>query len=205
MATSARTSATCSRSTTRTSGSTGTSAAAPSCRTRGSGGRRPGSPGPTSSTSMRGRCWWFDKKVGFRGGVYEGVAPIATPGIATTTTPASVCVLPGTPPPAPPATAPPTCVALKRNPQFAYFVNLDLIGSEEGGWLYGAYKWGKAPIVSIGTSGVYQSQALKNAFGNLADQKIFSADVYVNFPQSEDAELVLEATGYLNRNGSGSL
>jgi len=44
----------------------------------------------------------------------------------------------------------------------------------------------------------------KNPFGNLADQKIFSADVYLNFPQGEDAELVLEATGYLNRNGSGS-
>jgi hypothetical protein len=155
-------------------------------------------------TGVQVRGWWFDKKVGFRGGVYEGVAPIATPGIAATTTPASVCVPLGTPPPAPPATAPPTCVAPKRYPQFAGFVNFDIIGSEEGGWLYGAYKWGKAPIVSVGGSAVYQSQAVKNAFGNLADQKIFSADVYVNFPQSEDAELVLEATGYLNRNGSGS-
>jgi hypothetical protein len=150
-------------------------------------------------TGVQVRGWWFDKKVGFRGGVYEGVAPIATPGVAATTTPASQCVATGGP-----GITAPTCVTPKRYPQFAYFVNLDLIGSEEGGWLYGAYKWGKAPIVSVGTSGVYQSQALKNAFGNLADQKIFSADVYVNFPQSEDAELVLEATGYLNRNGSGS-
>jgi hypothetical protein len=150
-------------------------------------------------TGVQVRGWWLDKKVGFRGGVYEGVAPIATPGVAATTTPASQCVATGGP-----GITAPTCVTPKRYPQFAYFVNLDLIGSEEGGWLYGAYKWGKAPIVSVGTSGVYQSQALKNAFGNLADQKIFSADVYVNFPQSEDAELVLEATGYLNRNGSGS-
>src|SRR6266446_5442481 len=122
-------------------------------------------------TGIQVRGWWFDKKIGFRGGVYEGVAPIATPGIATTTTPASVCVLPGTPPPAPPATAPPTCVALKRYPQFAYFVNFDIIGSEEGGWLYGAYKWGKAPIVSVGVSGIYQSQAVKTSLGNLANNR----------------------------------
>jgi hypothetical protein len=139
-------------------------------------------------TGVQVRGWWLDKKVGFRGGVYEGVAPIATPAV-----PANTCSTNGQ-----------GCVAPSRNPQFAGFVNLDIIGSEEGGWLYGAYKWGKAPIVSVGGSAVYQSKAVKNAFGNLADQKIFSADVYVNFPQSEDAELVLEATGYLNKNGSGS-
>jgi len=154
-------------------------------------------------TGVQVRGWWFDKKVGFRGGVYEGYAPIATPGIVSTTNPASVCVAPGTPPP-PTGTAPVSCITPSRNPQFAGFVNFDIIGSEEGGWLYGAYKWGKAPIVSVGGSVVYQSKALKNPFGNLADQKLFSADVYVNFPQSEDAELVLEATGYLNKNGSGS-
>jgi len=119
----------------------GTSPAAPSCRTHGSGGRRPESPAQTSlhrrglllipishhlleSTTnfitadvhtdefrfpvnpfrdcvrpaCRSAAGGSTRKVGFRGGVYEGVAPIATPGIATTTTPASVCVLPGTPP-----------------------------------------------------------------------------------------------------------
>jgi len=139
-------------------------------------------------TGVQVRGWWFDKKVGFRGGVYEGYAPIATPAV-----PANTCSTNGQ-----------GCITPSRNPQFAGFVNLDIIGSEEGGWLYGAYKWGKAPIVSVGGSAVYQSKALKNAFGNLSDQKLFSADVYVNFPQSEDAELVLEATGYLNKNGSGS-
>src|SRR5438067_12641138 len=33
-------------------------------------------------TGVQLRGWWLDKKIGFRGGVYEGVAPIATPGIA---------------------------------------------------------------------------------------------------------------------------
>jgi len=73
-----------------------------------------------------------------------------------------------------------------------------------GGWLYGAYKWGKAPIVSVGASAVYQSQALKNAFGNLADEKIFSADVYVKLPPGRGRGTRVGGDGYLNRNGSGS-
>jgi len=155
-------------------------------------------------TGIQLRGWWLDKKIGFRGGVYEGYAPIATAGIAANTTPASVCVPPGSAPPAPPAIAPPVCITPKRCPQFAGFVNFDLIGSEEGGWLYGAYKWGKDPIVSVGVSGIYQADAVKNSLGNPANLRIASADIYINFPQTEEAELVVEATGYLNGNGSGS-
>jgi hypothetical protein len=134
-------------------------------------------------TGVQLRGWALDKKVGFRGGVYEGYAPIATAG----------CV---------PAT-PGTCIAPKRNPAFSLFVNFDIIGSEEGGWLYGAYKWGKDPILSIGLAGNYQSLALKNVVGNLTDQKLGSADVYLNLPMGEN-ELVAEGTAYLNRNGTGS-
>jgi hypothetical protein len=155
-------------------------------------------------TGIQVRGWWLDKKIGFRGGVYEGYAPIDTVGIATNTTPPSVCVPVGTPPPAPPGIAPPTCVAPKRYPQFAGFVNFDIIGSEEGGWLYGAYKWGKEPIVSVGVSGIYQANAVKNFQGSLTNNRIASGDVYVNFPMTEEAELVVEATGYLNGNGNGS-
>src|SRR5438067_4847100 len=155
-------------------------------------------------TGIQLRGWWLDKKIGFRGGVYEGYAPIATAGTASTTTPPSVCVPPGTAPPAPPAVAAPTCITPKRYPQFAGFVNFDIIGSEEGGWLYGAYKWGKDPIVSVGVSGIYQADAVKTSLGNLANNRIASADVYINFPQTEAAELVVEATGYLNGNGSGA-
>src|SRR3989475_12723212 len=159
-------------------------------------------------TGIQLRGWWLDKKIGFRGGVYEGYAPIATAGSDANTTPASVCVPPGSAAPAPPAIAPPVCITPKRYPQFAGFVNFDLIGSEEGGWLYGAYKWGKDPILSVGVSGIYQADAIRNtginASGNLANQRLASADVYLNFPQSELAELVVEATGYLNGNGTGN-
>ncbi len=140
-------------------------------------------------TGIQVRGWWFDKKLGFRGGAYEGYTPFDQPAGTCTATGAG-------------------CITPKRYPQFAGFVNLNLIGSEEGGWLYGAYKWGKDPILSIGGSGVYQSQAIRNTSinptGNITDQKLWSVDVYLNFPQSEAAELVFEATGYYSFNGSGS-
>ena len=157
-------------------------------------------------TGVQLRGWWLDKKIGFRGGVYEGYQPAQTPAVAGVTSAfngtAAVCgpITSGTPP----TTTNVTCVNPHRYPQFAGFVNFDLIGSEEGGWLYGAYKWGKDPIVSVGVSGIYQSQAVKTSLGNLANNRIASADVYINFPQTEAAELVVEATGYLNGNGSGS-
>ncbi|HTO98730.1 MAG TPA: hypothetical protein VMK66_16890 [Myxococcales bacterium] len=145
-------------------------------------------------TGVQIRGWWLDKKIGFRGGIYEGYAPfVQTAGVAG----ANGCTATGA-----------GCITPKRYPQFAGFLNFDIIGSEEGGWLYGAYKWGKDPILSVGTSIVYQSQAIRNtavvSTGNITDQKLFSADVYLNLPMSEASELVVEAVGYLNRNGSGS-
>jgi len=139
-------------------------------------------------TGIQVRGWWLDKKIGFRGGVYEGYAPVDTPAA-----PANTCSTNGN-----------GCITPKRYPQFAGFVNLDIIGSEEGGWLYGAYKWGKEPIVSVGVSGIYQANAVKNFQGSLTNNRIASGDVYVNFPMTEEAELVVEATGYLNGNGNGS-
>ncbi|MGZ6123341.1 MAG: hypothetical protein ACXWLR_00170 [Myxococcales bacterium] len=150
-----------------------------------------GNPFPAfRDTGLQIRGWWFDKKVGFRGGVYEGFAPIDQPAGTCTATGAG-------------------CITPKRYPQFAGFVNFDIIGTEEGGWLYGAYKWGKDPILSVGGAAVYQSQAIRNtsinaATPNITDQKLFTADVYLNLPQSESSELVVEATGYIDGNGSGS-
>jgi hypothetical protein len=132
-------------------------------------------------TGVQLRGWVLDKKIGFRGGVYEGVRQIGAPAA-------------GTP-------------ALNPNslPQFAGFVNFDIIGSEEGGWLYGAYKWGKDPVVSIGGSYLYQSKALFNPLTrNLTDQQLGSVDAYLNYPMTEQAELVATFTAYFNRNGSNS-
>ena len=168
--------------------------------------RFPGNAFPNlRETGVQLRGWALDKKIGFRGGIYEGYAPLQTAGIAATTTPANTCVPPGTTPATGVGVTPaPVCVTPNRNPQFAGFVNLDIIGSEEGGWLYGAYKWGKDPILSVGASTVYQSKALKNLYGSLTDQRLHSVDLYINLPMTEAAELVIEATGYLNENGNGS-
>ena len=148
--------------------------------------RFPGSPFPAfRDVGVQVRGWALDKKLGFRGGIYEGYAPV--------TQAAGAC-----------ATGGAGCITPKRNPAFGGFVNFDIIGSEEGAWLYGAYKWGKDPILSIGVAGNYQSLALRNAFGSLTDQRLLAPDLYLNVPLPLDAELVAEATVYLNGNGTGS-
>ena len=136
-------------------------------------------------TGVQVRGWAFDKKIGFRGGVYEGYAPA--------TQPAGAC-----------ATGGAGCITPKRNPALGGFVNFDILGSEEGNWLYGAYKWAKDPILSVGVAANYQSLALRNAFGSLTDQRLLASDVYLDLPFSEQSELVSETTVYLNGNGTGS-
>jgi hypothetical protein len=131
-------------------------------------------------TGVQVRGWWFDKKIGFRGGVHEGTRAINVAGADR-----------------------------KSLPQLAAFVNFDILGTEEGGWVYGAYKWAKDPILSVGLSGIYQSLAVKKALlpadaQSFTDQKMASADVYLDLPVTGAAELVFEATGYLSRNGAGS-
>jgi hypothetical protein len=136
-------------------------------------------------TGVQVRGWAFDKKVGFRGGVYQGYAPIAQA--------AGACASGGA-----------GCITPKRNPALGGFVNFDILGTEEGEWIYGAYKWAKDPILSVGVGANYQSLALKNAFGSLTDQKLLAPDLYLNIPVTEQAELVSEVTLYLNGNGTGS-
>ncbi|HEY2029738.1 MAG TPA: hypothetical protein VGH20_11075, partial [Myxococcales bacterium] len=158
-------------------------------------------------TGLQLRGWLFNKKVGFRGGVYEGNTPASLIIGAAPINQNQQTQTGATPPLASCNTATNgqgTCITPSRNPMFGGYVGIDLIGSEEGGWLYGAYKWGKDPIVSIGVADNYQSKAVRNLNGNLNDQNIFSADLYFNFPMTEAAELVGEATYYNNSNGSNT-
>ncbi len=131
------------------------------------------------------RGWAFDKRVGFRAMVHTGYSPASQP--------AGTC-----------ATGGAGCITPKQNPGFGAFVNLDVIGSEEGTWLYNAYRWATTPVLSVSGAFSYQSLALRNGFGSLTDQKLWTTGVYLNLPQGEGAELVVDATLYLNRNGSGS-
>ncbi|TMA26613.1 MAG: hypothetical protein E6J78_12710 [Deltaproteobacteria bacterium] len=145
-------------------------------------------------TGVQIRGWALDKKLGWRGGVFEGYTPFLQPAAAaaTATNPACVAATPG------------TCITPKRYPAFRGFVNFQVIGSEEGVWVYGDYKWGKSPVVSVNVAGNYQAQAVRNGFGNLADQRLLAFGAYVNLPMSEAAEFVGEGTLYLNGNGSSS-
>jgi hypothetical protein len=163
------------------------------------GVRFPGSPfNANRDTGLQLRGWALNKKLGFRGGVYEGYTPAgatlgASPANANTAAVANC------------ATATPgSCVTPKRYPMLRGFLNFSVIGAEEGTYLYGAYKWAKDPVVSIGVATNYQSQALKNLFGSLTDLKMFSADVYANIPMSEANEFVAEITAFSNNNGTGS-
>jgi hypothetical protein len=158
-------------------------------------------------TGVQLRGWAFDKHVGFRGGVYEGITPASVIIGAAPINQNQVPIAPAVPVAActiASGTAT-SCLTPKRNPAFGGFINFDLVGSEEGGWLYGAYKWGKDPIISIGVGDNYQSMAVRNLNNNLNDQNIFSADLYMNIPLGGEAgEIVFEGTFYKNNNGTNT-
>jgi len=150
------------------------------------GFRLPNDPFPAfRDVGVQVRGWALDKKIGFRGIVHGGYTPFDQPTGACTTGGMG-------------------CITPKRNPAFGALVNVDLIGSEEGLWLYNAYQWGTSPILSVNVAGNYQSLALRNGFDSLTDQKLLATGLYLNLPRTEQAELVVDATVYLNGNSSGS-
>ena len=126
--------------------------------------------------SLRG--WLFDKKVGYRFGAYEGVRAGAK----------------GTP-----------AAALnpKGTPRLAGFVNFDLIGSEEGAWLYQGLYFDKM-VLSVGFGGEYQSGALLNAGGNVTDHSFLSGDIFFDMPMAGDQEVIASATVARNNAGTNS-
>jgi len=149
--------------------------------------RIPNNPFPSfRDLGVQVRGWALDKRIGFRGGVYEGFTPIDQAAGTTCATGGAGCITP------------------KRIPAVGGFINLDLIGSEEGLWLYSAYKWATSPILSVSAGGNYQSRAVRNAFGSLSDHKLLATGLYLDLPMTEQAELVVDATLYLNDNGTGS-
>jgi len=134
----------------------------------------------TRSTGLQLRGWALDKKIGFRGGIYEGVQP-----------------------PSNPPTAGQANVNPHHYPAFGGFVNFDLIGSEEGGYLYQSVYFAKDPILSVSVAGTYQADALRTNKG-LANQRSLNSTAFLDFPLSEQQELIAIVGGYLYGNGTGS-
>ena len=129
----------------------------------------------TRSTGLQLRGWGLGKKIGFRGGIYEGVQPTSA------------------------ATGP----NYHHYPAFGLFVNADLIGSEEGSYLYQSIYFAKDPILSVSLAGTYQADALRTLKG-LANQRSLTSTVFLEFPLSEQQELIAILAGYLYGNGQGS-
>ena len=129
----------------------------------------------TRTTGLQARGWFLDKKIGFRGGIYEGAQQSS----------AGAGINP------------------HHYPAVAAFFNFDLIGSEEGSYLYQSIYFAKDPILSISLAGTYQADALRVAKG-LANQRSLTSTVFFEFPLSEQQELIAILGGYLYGNGSGS-
>jgi hypothetical protein len=126
------------------------------------------------TTGVQFRGWALGKKIGFRGGLFEGTQPNVGAGLNP-----------------------------KHNPAVALFMNFDLIGSEEGGWLYQGMLFGKDPVLSVSLAGTYQSQAVRNLKG-IADQRSLTSTVFFDYPMAGDQELAITLGGYLFGNGTGS-
>jgi hypothetical protein len=130
------------------------------------------------TTGLQIRGWGLDKKIGFRGGVYEGVQPQITAAGSAQLNP-------------------------HRRPAVAMFVNFDVIGSEEGSYLYQGMLWAKDPVVSISLAGAYQSQALSVPKG-VTDQRSVTSTLFVDWPMPGDQEFAGSLGAYLYGNGTGS-
>jgi hypothetical protein len=123
---------------------------------------------------LEARGWFFHKKIGFRGGIYEGVQPGAGAGLNP-----------------------------KHLPAVGLFTNFDLIGSEEGTYLYQGILFAKEPVLSVSLAGVYQSMALRTLKG-VADLRSLTSTVFLDYPLPGDQEFVATLGGYLFGNGTGS-
>jgi hypothetical protein len=126
------------------------------------------------TTGLQLRGWALNKKIGFRGGVFEGVQPTVGAGLNP-----------------------------NRNPAVAGFVNFDIIGSEEGTYLYQGILFAKDPVLSVSVAGGYQSLALRNLKG-ASDHRALTSTVFFDFPLPGDQEFATTLGGYLYGNGTGS-
>ena len=131
------------------------------------------------------RGWALDKKLGFRGGVYEGQRE------ASLTACGAPCTSPNqTPNP-------------KSYPRLAMFANYSLLGTEDGAWLYQGIYWSKTPILSVNAAVTYQSQSVQGPNG-LTDSFLQSYGAFLEYPLNDDQELVIQLNAIRSINGTGS-
>jgi hypothetical protein len=127
------------------------------------------------SNGVEVRGWALDKKVGFRGGLFEGVRPSAADPFLNT----------------------------RGHPLLAGIVNFNFLGSQEGGFSYDTIYFSKEPLLSISLSGGYQALAIRVPKG-VSDFKTASSTTFLEYPFSEDTEVIAMFTGYRHSMGTGS-
>jgi hypothetical protein len=127
----------------------------------------------TTGAELRG--WTLNKKIGYRGGLFLGVKPSA---------------------------ADPT-LNPKSNPLVAGLVNINFLGSQEGGFSYESLYFAKETLLSVSIAGGYQSQAIRVTKG-VTDFKTAATTAFFELPFSEDTELVAQFNGYRHSMGTGS-
>lgn len=127
------------------------------------------------SNGIEVRGWALKKKIGFRGGFFEGVkSSPADPGLNT-----------------------------RSHPLIAGLVNFNFLGSQEGGFSYETLYFSKVPLLSVALSGGYQALAVRVPKG-VSDFKTAATTAFLEWPFSEDTEVVAIFNGYRHSMGTGS-
>lgn len=127
------------------------------------------------SNGIEARGWVVEKKIGFRGGVFEGVKPSAADPFLNT----------------------------RGHPLLAGLVNVNFLGSQEGGFSYDTIYFSKVPLLSVSLSGGYQALAIRVPKG-VSDFKTAATTAFLEFPFSEDTEVIAIFNGYRHSMGTGS-
>jgi hypothetical protein len=137
-------------------------------------------------TGIQFRGLLFNNLLHYRVGIFEGVRQAAVPAPAM--------------PPAVPL--PP----LNDNglPRFAAQLRLNILGDESDFFLKGIYFTPK-PLVSVGLGADVQSKAVRKLNGEPGTYAALSADVFVDYPFSENDELIVKANFFNYSEGASGV
>jgi len=128
--------------------------------------------------------WLFDKRVGFRFGLYNGVR--------------------GTTGAYDPVTNPLGGVNPDAVPRIAGYLHLNLLDSEERGFLYQGVYFAEKPILSVGVGTNYQAKSVRvPATGQLSDYRGTAADVFLEYPFGNDTAVNFQFAFYNYDFGDG--
>ena len=123
--------------------------------------------------------WVFDKRIGFRFGLYNGVR----------------------------GSADPTSAFYGLNPdavpRIAGYLHINLLDSEERGFLYQGVYFADKPILSVGVGTNYQSKSVRLNATTLSDYRGTAADVLLEYPLGNDTAVNAQFAFYNYDFGDG--